>query len=101
MTTTCAPLTFSWTDPPNAGNYTYQFTLWDPDGNVLWQIPAANEATGGFSSAITSIAWGTDPTGANNLPSVPALTPGESYTWSILVQDANGNTAEMPVNFTP
>jgi hypothetical protein len=93
--------TFSWTDPPNAGNYTYQFTLWDPNGNVLWQIPGANAAAGGFSSAITSIAWGTDPTGANNPPSIPSLTAGEAYTWSIQVEDGNGNTAEMPVSYTP
>lgn len=93
--------TFTWTGPANAGGYTYQFTLWDSNGNVLWQIPGANAAAGGFSSAITSIAWGTDPTGANNPPSVPSLTAGEAYTWSVQVQDANGNTAEMPVSYTP
>ncbi|HUH62358.1 MAG TPA: chitobiase/beta-hexosaminidase C-terminal domain-containing protein [Terracidiphilus sp.] len=93
--------TFSWTDPPNAADYTYQFTLWDSSGNVIWQIPGASAASGGFSSAITSVAWGIDPTGADNPPAVPSLTAGESYTWSIQVQDANGNTAEMPVSYTP
>jgi hypothetical protein len=93
--------TFSWTDPPNAGDYTYRFTLWDANGNIVWQIPGANAATSGFCSAITSIAWGTDPTGANNPPAVPNLTAGEAYTWSIQVQDGNGNTAEMPVSYTP
>ncbi len=93
--------TFSWTDPPNAGDYTYQFTLWDSNGNIIWQIPGSNASAGGFSSAITSIAWGTDPTGANNPPAAPSLTAGETYTWSIQVEDSNGNTAEMPVSYTP
>jgi hypothetical protein len=93
--------TFSWTDPPNAGDYTYQFMLWDSNGNVLWQIPGANAAASGFSSSITSITWGADPTGANNPPAVPSLTTGESYTWSIEVQDSSGNAAEMPVSYTP
>jgi hypothetical protein len=93
--------TFTWADPPGADAFTYQFTLWDANGNIVWQIPAANASFTGFSSAVTSIAWGVDPTGAANPPSVPAFTAGETYTWSIQVQDANGNTAEAPVSFTP
>ncbi len=93
--------TFSWTDPPDAADYTYQFTLWDQNGNIIWQIPGPNAPANGFSSAITSIAWGIDPTGANNTPAVPSLTAGESYTWSIQVEDGNGNIAEMPVSYTP
>lgn len=90
--------TFSWSAPANAASYTYQFTLWDASGNVIWQIPGAG---GGFPSTITSICWGEDPTGSGNRPSVPTLTPGEIYTWSLQVLDANGNSAEMPVSFTP
>ena len=93
--------TFSWADPPDGAGYTYQFTLWDSSGNVLWQIPAAGSQSSGFSSAITSIAWGTDPTGAGNPPAVASLTAGETYTWSIQVIDSYGNTAEMPVSYQP
>jgi hypothetical protein len=93
--------TFSWTAAPDGASYSYQFTLWDSNGNVLWQIPAAGSQSNGFSSAITSIAWGTDPTGAANPPSVPSLTAGETYTWSIQVEDSNGNTAEMPLSYQP
>jgi len=93
--------TFSWTDPPNAPDYTYQFTLWDANGNLIWQIPELGSQSGGFSCAITSIAWGVDPTGAANPPSLSSLVPGQTYTWSVLVQDAYGNSAEMPVSFAP
>lgn len=92
---------FDWADPPNAGDYTYQFTLWDANGNVIWQIPAANTQSSGFSSDITSIVWGADPTGAGNPPSVASLTAGETYLWSIQVEDSNGNTAVTPVSYTP
>lgn len=93
--------TFAWADAPDGASYTYQFTLWDSTGNPIWQIPAANSQSSGFSSAITSIAWGADPTGATNPPAVPSLTAGETYTWSIQVEDGNGNTAEMPVSYQP
>jgi sugar lactone lactonase YvrE len=93
--------TFTWSDPPNAGNFTYQFTLWDAYGDVVWQIPAMNSSSSGFSSSIASIVWGTDPTGANNPPSIPSLSPNEAYVWSILVQDSYGNTAEMPATYRP
>lgn len=92
---------FNWADPPNAGDYTYQFTLWDADGNVIWRIPGVNSQSGGLSSAITSIAWAVDPTGAANPPSVSGLTPGETYQWSIQVEDNYGNTAAMPMSYTP
>jgi hypothetical protein len=93
--------TFTWTDPPNAASYTYQFLLTDNNGNVLWQIPSIASGSLGFSSSIASISWGVDPTGVNNPPSVSSLTAGQTYYWSIQVQDANGNTAEMPVSFQP
>jgi len=92
---------FAWTGPPGADAFTYQFTLWDAAGNVIWQIPGPDSPSAGFSSTVTSIPWGTDPTGAVNPPSVPSLTPGETYTWSIQVRDANGNSAEMPASYTP
>lgn len=93
--------TFSWTDPSSASSYTYQFNLTDNNGNTIWQIPGNNSNSGNFSSSITSITWGTDPTGANNPPSVSSLTSGVTYNWQIAVQDANGNQAVTQVDFIP
>ncbi len=93
--------TFTWTDPANASSYTYQFYLSDNNGNTIWQIPSNNSNSNGFSSSITSITWGTDPTGSNDLPSVTTLTSGTTYNWQISVQDANGNQGTTAVSFTP
>lgn len=92
--------TFKWTDPANAASYVYSFYLWDANGNELWQIPN-HDSGGGFPSTITSITWGTDPTGENNPPSVSTLTDGQNYNWQIQVQDANGNNAQMQVSYEP
>jgi len=92
---------FAWTNPADGSQYTYQFTLVDANGNLVWQVPAAGAQSSGFSNTISSITWGTDPTGANNPPSVPSLTAGETYLWSIAVEDANGNTAVTPMNYQP
>ena len=85
--------TFTWSDPANASNYTYQFQI-QGSGNTIWQIPGQNANSSGFDSSITSITWGTDPTGdSSNVPSVGSLTSG-TYNWSITVQDSNGNQAQ-------
>ncbi len=94
--------TFTWTDPANASNYTYQFYISDNNGNTIWQIPGNNSNSNGFASTITSIVWGTDPTGdSSNTPSVGSLTTGTTYTWQIELQDSNGNQAATQVNYTP
>lgn len=93
--------TFTWTDPSNASSYSYQFYLTDNNGNTIWQIPGNNSNSRNFSSSITSITWGTDPTGASNSPSVSSLTTGATYNWQISVQDSNGNQAITGVNFIP
>jgi Putative Ig domain len=93
--------TFTWTDPANPGDYQYQFYLTDSQGNMIWQIPGNNSNSGGFASTITSIVWGTDPTGANNDPSMSALTHGVTYTWNIRVIDANGNSSEQRTYYKP
>ncbi len=94
--------TFTWTDPANASNYTYQFYLNDNNGNTIWQIPGNNSNLNGFASSITSITWGTDPTGdTGNTPSVGSLTPGTTYNWQIQVQDSNGNQAQTQVYYIP
>jgi len=90
---------FSWTDPANASSYTYQFQLWDQNGNQIWQIPGNNSNSNGFSSSITSITWGVDPTGTGDLPSVSSLNGSSNYNWQMTVKDVNGNSAGVQVTF--
>jgi hypothetical protein len=92
---------FSWTDPTNASNYTYQFQLQDVNSNTIWQIPSKNSSSNGFPSTITSITWGVDPTGSGDTPSVSSLTLGEQYTWQIQAQDIYGNTGQTQVYYYP
>ena len=92
--------TFTWTDPANAANYTYSFTLWDQNGNQIWQIPGNNSNSNGFSSAITSITWPNDPTGGGSTPSVPSLSSNGTYMWQIQVADSSGNVTQTQASFT-
>jgi hypothetical protein len=92
---------FTWTDPVSASSYTYQFYLNDSSGNTIWQIPGTTSNSNGFSSATTSIPWGTDPTGGGSAPSVGSLTLGTTYLWQITVQDSNGNSAATQVQYQP
>lgn len=91
--------TFSWTVPANASAYLYELDLWDANGNQIWQVPGNNSNSGGFPSTITKLVWGVDPTNADNVPSVPSLTPGETYQWQIVTQDSNGNSANQQVSY--
>ncbi|MGD0890571.1 MAG: putative Ig domain-containing protein [Terracidiphilus sp.] len=92
--------TFTWTDPANASDYTYQFQLTDQNGNTIWQIPGQNSNSNGFASTITSITYGTDPTGGGSTPTLTQLATGTTYTWWIQVDDANQNQATTQVQFT-
>ncbi len=98
--TTTTP-TFTWTDPANASSYTYSFYLNDSNGNTIWQIPGNNSNSNGFDSSITSITWGTDPTGGGSTPSVGSLTSGITYTWTIQATDSNGNETITQTTFQP
>jgi len=100
-TSTSTTPTFTWTDPANAGNYTYQFDLNNSNGNTIWQIPGNNSNTNGFSSSTTSITWGTDPTGGGSTPSIPNLVLGTNYQWQIQLSDSNGNQATTQVSYQP
>ena len=93
--------TFTWNPPANAGNYTYQFAMWDANGNTVWEIPGNNSGSSGFSAAITSIAWGIDPTGANNPPAIPGLSATMSYTWAITAVDSDGNSSQIQTGYAP
>jgi hypothetical protein len=92
---------FTWSDPASASNYTYQFFMNDPNGNTIWQVPASNSTSNGFSSATTSLAWGVDPTGSGSVPKVTNLTLGTTYLWQITVLDSNGNAAGTQVQYQP
>ncbi len=102
---TSASLTpnFSWTDPANASNYTYQFWLCcnsnNNGNNTIWQIPGNNSNSNGFSSSITSLTWGSDPTNPNNPPNVSSLNGSTNYNWQIQATDINGNSAQVQVSF--
>jgi hypothetical protein len=97
---------FSWTDASTStgSGFSYSFYLSanSCSGNcTIWQIPGQNSNTNGFASSITSITWGTDPTGGGSTPSVGSLTTGDQYNWSITVQDSNGNQAQTSTSFIP
>jgi hypothetical protein len=92
---------FTWSDPANASNYTYQFLMNDASGNIVWQVPAANSTSNGFTSATTSLTWAVDPTGSGSQPTVASLTLGATYLWQITVLDSNGNAAGTQVQYQP
>jgi hypothetical protein len=100
--------TFTWTDASAATASTdlYSFYIYASSGSCtgscnLWQIPGDDSSTNGFPSSITSITWGTDPTGEGSTPSVGSLTAGTVYNWTISVQDANGNQAQTQTWYQP
>ncbi len=95
---------FSWSDLfANPSNYTYQFWLCcsnnNNGNNTIWQIPGNNSNSNGFSSSITSLTWGIDPTNSGNTPSVSSLSGSTNYSWQIAASDINGNSAQVQVSF--
>jgi len=85
---------FAWGVPSVDSSDTFSFYLADSSGNAVWQIPGNNSNSIGFSSAITSLTWGIDPTDpANDLASGVMLTDQEIYSWQMQAQDSNGNQA--------
>jgi hypothetical protein len=97
---------FSWSDPASSqgSGFIYFFGLQGSNcaGNCeIWQIPGDNSNSNGFSSSITSITWGTDPTGGGSMPTVGSLTVGDQYNWSIQVQDSNRNQASTQTWLQP
>jgi hypothetical protein len=100
-TSTSTTPTFTWTDPANAANYTYQFYLNSQSGGTIWEIPGEDSSLNGFASSITSIPWNTDPTGGGSLPSVGTLSTSTVYVWQINVVDSNNNQAITQVQYQP
>ena len=100
-TSTSTTPTFTWNDPANASNYIYSFRICCSSNSDIWDIPGNNSNSNGFSSSITSITWGTDPTGGGSTPSISSLVLGANYSWQIQVQDSNGNSAVTQVSYQP
>ena len=92
---------FSWTDPTNAGNYTYQFQLMDANYNTIWQIPGKDNGGSGFPSSLTSLTWGVAPAGySGDTPSVTQLSAQE-YIWSVQAADTHNNSSMTQVDYYP
>jgi hypothetical protein len=94
--------TFGWQYSANPGNYLYQ--LWVADEMnyaTTWSIPYLNSASNAFTSSISSIAWGSDPTDADNLPTLTGLVGGHTYWWQIVAYDSNGNRAQAGGSYSP
>jgi hypothetical protein len=85
---------FTWTVPQVDSSDIFSFYLADNNGSTVWQIPGANSNSIGFTSSVTSLGWGIDPTDANNdLAPGFGLTDKAVYGWQIQAQDSNGNQA--------
>jgi hypothetical protein len=103
---------FTWTDPANAGNYVYSFSLSSNSNcvfcnNAIWELPSQHGASG-FNDSITSINWDVDPLASGDLPTnagcsannEPALCGNSTFAWGIQAQDQYENEAQVTVNFT-
>jgi hypothetical protein len=94
--------TFSWTDPANAADYTYSFFVAENGGNYeTWFVPNWVTSPTGFSSAITSITWGVDPTGSGSVDQMSTLENHVDSYWQIKAVDSNGNSSVMYVYYYP
>jgi hypothetical protein len=107
--------TFTWTYPANASSYVYSFYLCCSSTGDIWDIPGNNGNSNGFTVAedtggifggtatTGSIPWNTDPSGSGSSPSVTSLdgSGATTYTWTIQVQDSNGNQADAQVYYIP
>ncbi len=103
-TSTSTTPTFAWTYPLTPANYVYSFGICCSSNSDIWDIPANNSQTNGFTSAqipTAQIPWNTDPTGSGSTPSIGSLVHGTTYSWQIQVQDSNGNSAQTQVQYQP
>jgi hypothetical protein len=99
-TSTSLTPTFAWTDPSNASQYTYFFSICCAGPGDIWDIPG-NNSNGPLTSSTTSITWGVDPTGGTDLPTINQLVSGTTYYWLIRAQDSNGNYAQTQTQYEP
>ncbi len=95
--------TFTWTNPGglSSSDY-YNFYICCSNNHVIWQIPGEGSHVNNFTPSITSIIWGTDPTGeTSNTPNPSSLTTGTVYTWALQLTDDKGNTALAQTWYQP
>ena len=88
---------FTWQAPGTAPADAYGYAFWlapHGSGSTVWQVP-------GLANTALSLAWGTDPGNAANLPVPASLTVGTSYDWWVAVIDASGNQAMTQASYTP
>jgi hypothetical protein len=98
--------TFTWTYPAGSStaNYVYSFYISDSSGNTIWQIPNNNSNFNGFTYAQDStgtLTWGTDPLPGDNSVPTGSLNTSTQYTWQIMIQDVNGNSAWTSTWYQP
>ncbi len=80
---------FAWLIPNQSGYYTYR--IWVNDNfSTIWE---KNDA---MLSTQLSVRYNDD-----GNASLPSLTPGTNYSWTVAVQDAMGNQAQYLSTFTP
>jgi hypothetical protein len=84
--------TFSWMapSPEPAGGYGYYISVDGP--SVSWWYPGV----GRMPSTQTSVLYDVDQGSTS-----PSLTPGTTYGWSIVVEDASWNTCAVETTYTP
>ncbi len=94
--------TFTWNAPVcgPCSSYVYEFYMADPNNDTIWQVPGS---ANGLPYTTTSLTWNVDPTQSSNTTLIPSLvtSPPTNYSWSITVQDVNGNQATSIVNYEP
>ena len=102
-------LKVAWTYPTGdvTANDYYQFRLGTSNLD-LWDIPTNNSNSNGFlysqvndGAGNGKLTWNVDPTGGGSSVSVPNLTTGTVYTWSVTSTDANGNQGTKVVSYQP
>jgi hypothetical protein len=87
---------FTWAAPsplPSSA-YNYQVQVSTNSGQI-WSYKGGH-ASNGLPSTTTSAVFNSD-----GSASVPSLTTGTAYTWSITVTDNNGNSATIQTSYTP
>lgn len=94
MTGTPTQPVFNWVAPVPLPGVPYSYRLWiaQKTGPTLWQYPSDRD----MPSTQLSV-----PYNADGRASQPSLTAGVAYMWSISLRDANGNSTERKVDYTP
>ncbi len=83
---------FTWTDPTSPAFYTLQVNVNGTNGvSENWSFPHDGSLPSGTTSAVFNSDGRANPS---------ALSAGDTYDWSVTVQDANNNSATQVVSYT-